>query len=351
VVFSRCLRLSAFPSALARVPALALALALVTNAAPARADGKSAAQLYEEGLKLTRSGDARSALASFRASYDKDPRPKVLYSIGQACARVGDGACAVRAYEQYLREGGKEVTAKRRKAVEAEVHAISQTLGTIVVKSNVTGAEVSVDGVAVGKTPISAPVPANGGSHKVVLVAPAAAGAGAAVGATARTAETTVNVVAGESATAQLDVKEEAPLPAPHAAPPPAPSDAPALSESKAEPVLATPAPRESRPFPLVPWVVTGGLAVGTAITGILAAGAYSSFKDTKATYPISRSELDSAQGSARDLFVVTAILGAGTVISASIASYLTFAPADAPDKKLHVGVGPRGVTLAGAFQ
>jgi hypothetical protein len=104
-----------------------------------------------------------------------------------------------------------------------------------------------------------------------------------------------------------------------------------------------------------VPWAITGGFALGTAVTGVLAAGAYSSFKDKKSEYPITRDELDSAQGSARDLFVVSAILGAGTIVSVSLAAWWTWGPADEPGKKkaasrVNVAVGPRGVAVVGVW-
>jgi PEGA domain len=319
---------------------LALALALALGASPAAADAKKDAQLlYDDGLKQLKAGDAKSALVSLRASYEKLANPKVLYSIAQLCTKMGDGACAVRAYQQYLREGGKEITPKKKKEVDGEIRALSKTLGSVVIKSTVMAAEVSIDDVPVGKTPLSEAVPMNGGPHKVVLVSKEKG-----------TIEQMVNVVAGDVSTVHLDPKEDA-----TAAAPPASASIPEKKDKDEPKAELPPAPVEQqRPFPTVAWAITGGLAAGTLVTGIVAAVNYSSFQDTKEQIPVTRDELDAAQGSARDWFLVSAILGTGTLISAGISTWLTFSTTSnqpiKPEKSLRFGVGPRGITVTGVM-
>lgn len=325
-----------------------LAFALVLGAGPARADAKKDAQvLYDEGIRQMKAGDTKGALVSLRASYEKLPSFKVLYTIGQACVRISDGACAVRSYEQYLREGGKEIAAKRRKEVESEIRGLSQTLGKLTVKSTAIAADVSIDDVVVGKTPFSEPILVNGGAHKVVLVTKDKG-----------TVEKTVNVLAGETATVHLDHKEEPAAPPPVAATP----SSPAPEERKgAEPLPEAPPPDERRPFPTLAWGITGGLAAGTLVSGILAATSYSSYQDKKAEYPITRDDLESSQGTARDFFLLTAVLGTGTLIAAGVSTWLTFGPPPPVKHEksrrlglrelpINVGVGPRGVAVTGVF-
>lgn len=293
---------------------------------------KDAQALFEQGVKLARTGESEAALASFRTAYDRYPSFRVLYNIGQLCGRVGDSACAVRAYQQYLRDGGADVPAKRREAVAADVRSLSRTVGQLRLRSNVSGDEVKIDDVSVGRMPIAEPVAVNAGMHKVVLVHDAS------------NVEQTVKVVSGETASVQLDVSEEA---APSAAGQPAG----AAGEHASLP------PRESggRAFPVVPWVITGALAAATAVSGVLAAGAYGSYNDKRDAFPITRAELDDAQGSARDLFVLTSVLGATTVISAAVATYLTLSggrPSGAPSgTRVGVAAGPGALSVVGVFQ
>jgi len=105
-----------------------------------------------------------------------------------------------------------------------------------------------------------------------------------------------------------------------------------------------------------VPWAVTGGLAVATAVTGILAAGAWGDYKDTRATYPITREELDSAHGSARDMFLVATAFGVATVVSAGVATYFTFGgksdakPGEKKQARLALAPTLGGIVLVGGL-
>ncbi len=322
--------------------ALLAALATTSLAAPAwgadDARKKEAQTLFDMASKQAESGDTAAALSSFRASYDKFPSYRVLYNIGKMCGRMGDAPCAVRSYEQYLRDGGAEVPAKRKKELEAEIKALSRTLARLTVTSNVTGAEVSIDDVVVGKTPLAAPVPIGGGSHKIALVHE-----GAKV-------EKTITAVAGESASVSLDTKDakkDEPAPAAPAASETKEPEEPAAPERKRE-------PEEPKAFPVVPWAVTGALAAATVVTGILASSAYGDYKDKRESYPITRDELDGAQSTARDLFVLSSVLGVGTVIAAGVSTYFTFFTTSStqgpPPSKARIGlaVGPTGISIQG---
>lgn len=321
---------------LARARAALVSVALMTVASIASADPpakpaasvpgdaakKEAQALFSQALKQAESGDQRAALTSFRAAYDKYPSFRVLYNIGQLCARLGDGACSVRAYEQYLRDGGADVPAKRRTEVEAEVTALSRTVATLTITSNVAGAEVFIDDTLVGRTPLAAPIPVNAGAHAVVLVNDG------------KKIERSFNAVSGDAATLDIQVPKVEPVVT--------------VVEKEAPERPAAPPPR--RPFPVVPWAVTGGFAVATAVTGILAASAYSSFKDKRDDFPITREELDDAQGSARNLLLLTGLFGTVTVVSAGVAGYFTFLAPGPAAPRVGLAVSPRGVLLQGTL-
>lgn len=310
-----------------------LVAAVVLLSGAARADDatdgkkKEAQAFFDEGIRLAKANDTKGALAAFREAYARYPSFRVLYNIGQLCSRTGDAVCAVRSYERYLHDGDKDVPAKRRKEVEAEVRQLSRTLGRIAVTSNVTGAEVLVDDEPVGRTPFSDAVAVSGGAHKVVGIGPDDA-----------RAEKTVTVVAGQNVAVDLEIEKKD---KPAAAAPPEP-----VAEKAAEPA---PPPKEpSAPFPIVPWAVTGGLAAVTAVSAVLAAGAYSDWKATRDTFPITRDQLDSAHGKARDLFLVSGAFGVATLVSAGVATYFTLGgkPPDTSKEKKSVRRGLHHVAL-----
>ena len=154
----------------------------------------------------------------------------------------------------------------------------------------------------------------------------------------------------GDDASVALDTKDakkEEPAPAAPAASETKEPDEPAEPERKRE-------PEEPKPFPVVPWAVTGALAAATVVTGILASSAYGDYKDKRESYPISRDELDGAQSTARDLFVLSSVLGVGTVIAAGVSTYFTFFSTSStqgpPPSKARLGlaVGPTGISIQG---
>lgn len=296
--------------------------------------------LFEQGVRQAEAGEGKAALASFRAAHEKSPNFRVLYNIGQLCARLGDTACAVGAYERYLRESGTEIPSARREAVEQELEALSRTLGTIRVRTSSKGAVLLVDDVTIGKTPLAKPIPVSAGAHVLRLVQGD------------KVVEERVKVVSGQPTTVTLEVSTSAiALPVvPPAEPPPA---EPPATRPEPPPHVPPPAP-ESRRIPILPWVATGALAAATAVTGVLAASSYASFQRTRDTYPVSADELAAAQGSARDLFLVTSGLGVATVISAGLAMYFTFSSAPSPAtgavQGARVAAGPRGVAFEGTW-
>jgi hypothetical protein len=108
------------------------------------------------------------------------------------------------------------------------------------------------------------------------------------------------------------------------------------------------PTPQE-RPFPIVPWAVTGGLAVGTLVTGIVAGVTYSSFTAKRESFPVTRDDLDSAQSTARTWFIVTGVVATLTVASAAVATYFTFF-APGRSQKVRVGLAPAAIVGGWAF-
>src|SRR5688500_535179 len=150
------------------VPALlALSFVLAPAAsfadAPKPEDVAEARQRYKKGLDLYEDGAFDAALIEFQRAYDTAPSYKILYNIGLVHLQLNDYAGALRSFKKYLDDGGKRLDAKRRGEVEREVKKLEGRVANLEIKSNVEGAEVLVDDLEVGETPLDAAVLVNAG--------------------------------------------------------------------------------------------------------------------------------------------------------------------------------------------
>jgi hypothetical protein len=300
--------------------------------------------LFEEGTKKADT-NPRAALVAFRAAFDVQPDFHVLYNIGYLYLRVADAQNAIRAYERYLRDGGDKVPPKRRREVDLQLQRLRSNVGKLTLGASAKDLDVRVDGVVVGRTPLGRTLTLGAGSHKVTL-APA--------GATTPTAQRAVMVVAGGAVT--VDFEEPKPAPSIVAIPAPAPVDVAASSspsaddESAGPPVSAPPPPpADAGGVPIAPWVITGALAAGTGAAAYLTLNANAQYARLRNSFPITRQDLDQAQGKTQSLLTTTMVVGGATLFAAAIATYLTFsAPTEAPrDDRRRVALGP-GPGLAG---
>lgn len=129
--------------------------------AKARAQG-----LLTAGSALYEKGDYAGALEKFNAAYDAYPSPKLLFNIGQADRDLSRPVEALDAFEKFLAaetDASPETTADAHKSV-AELQG---KLGQIRIACATTGAEVSVDGKSIGRTPLPELIWATPGHHQV----------------------------------------------------------------------------------------------------------------------------------------------------------------------------------------
>ncbi len=153
-----------------------IALGLITLASGAsadeRADAKTEArERFYRGLRLFDQGDDAGALAEFQRAHELTGHPLLLYNIGLVYAAMKRPVEAVDTLDKLLAAPGdvdaeKLERAKRTRAEQA------QSIGQLMVTSNVSGASVEVDGVLRGKTPLARPIRLARGNHIVGVVAP-----------------------------------------------------------------------------------------------------------------------------------------------------------------------------------
>ena len=307
-----------------------------------RADGPSQTALdegrerFKRGVELFRSGDSRAALIEFKRAYEVAPSYKIQFNIGQACADLQDYACARRAFERYLSEGGKDVPKDRRAAVEMDVENLRKLVAFVQVIVNQEGAEISVDDVVVGKAPLAEPILVSAGRRRIgVSLAPYAP------------VSRVIDVAGGD----RVDVSIA--LQAPVVAPPPAPVTPVAVTP---QPIQAPPEqPKTNRTPFFVGLGVTALLGAGATVTGAFALSSKSTLDTTVGRLGVTQADVTSAQDKLRTYTITTDVLLGATLVSAIVTTvlFVTAKPsstARGASTGVWLDASPSGVALHGAF-
>jgi tetratricopeptide (TPR) repeat protein len=154
--------------------ALLTFLLIAQSAAPAagpkaEAAAKSQAQtLLREGTRLYRKGQYQEALEKFTGAYALFPSPKLHFNIAQAHRELGRPVEALVAFEKFLDDPAgspRPVTDEARQSA-ADLRA---QLGQIQVECDTAGADILIDGAAVGRTPQPRPIWCTPGKHRLTL--------------------------------------------------------------------------------------------------------------------------------------------------------------------------------------
>jgi hypothetical protein len=285
-------------------------------AKPTKAATDEARERFKRGVDLFRDGDYRAALIEFNRANEVVPNTKLQFNIAQTCLELQDYACALRAFETYLGEGGADIPKARRQFSERELERVRRLVGHVRVKSNKDGADVTVDDAPVGRTPITAPLLVGAGRHKItVALTPLAP------------VTRTVDIAGGDSVDVTLDFSET-----PSVVATTAPSASRTDNEARVElPPRAEASPQPARSSRAPFWIgltTTGVLAAGSAVAGILTLSAKSDLDSTAGRFPVSADELGSARSRVQTASTVTDILLVSTVVSAGLTTLLYFTTA-----------------------
>lgn len=346
-------------SLLAVVAALSVSSPPLTALAqqPTKAAQQEAATRFRKGLDLFKDGDYQAALIEFRRAYELAPNFNVLYNIGQVYFQLQDYPNALGSLERYLSEGGANVPASRKSEVERDIEKLKSRVANIEITVNVPDAEITLDEVPIGKSPLAKPLMVSAGKHKLV-----------ATKTGFNTVTRLLEVASGDSPKIVLEMTEnkgpvisiEPPPTASVTAPPPPTSTAPP------PPPVEPPPPRS---IPWAGWAVTGGLTVGAVITGVLALGASSKLKTERESAAATAESLSSAKSKAQTFALVTDILAGGAIVAGGVTLYFTLAGGSSGEKakpavgpatgkhpsrflapEVRVGVGPGNFSLVGTF-
>jgi hypothetical protein len=296
---------------------------------------------YKKGLDLYDESDFDAALIEFQRAYDTAPAYKILYNIALVQRQLKDYAGSLRSFKRYLDDGGKRIDAKRITEVEREIEKLQGRVAEVKLTTNVEGAEVLVDDLEVGKTPLDEPLSVNAGKRKISVTKSGYA-----------TASRVIKVAGGDNVDLELELKKSSggAAPAAPAGKPPAPDKPPVKEEPEPEPEA------EGSSFPWVPWAITGALGAGAGVFAVLTLSAQSDLKNERDSVT-TREKLDDAESKTKTFALVTDVLLAATVVSAGIALYITLdSGGDEPAEKekaarrVELGIGPGAAMLRGTF-
>jgi len=323
--------------------ALALAVAVPSALAqdakqPSEAEIEEAKRRYQRGRELYEDNDLNAALVEIKRAYELAPNFKLLFDIGQICYQLPDYPCAMRTFKRYLADGGENVPADRKAEVEKDLAKLEGRVATLKITTNRPGAEILVDDVVVGTTPLAAPIIVGAGKRKVVA---------------RLTGSDPVTKSLDVAGTDVVDVPLEFATTTPADKPPPG-------AGGNGTPDATKPGgggdAAGGRNIPVVPWVITGALAVGAGIAGGLALSASSDYRAKLDAFGTTRTELDEAYGSMKNKAIATDVLLGLTAAGAvtSIILTVTAKPKSSPQKAtlglVNMAVGPTGVWINGRF-
>ncbi|WP_437969548.1 PEGA domain-containing protein [Sorangium sp. So ce260] len=139
--------------------------------APGEAMSDKARKLYLEGVAASEKKRWADAHASFVAAWALQKHYTILGGIGTCELMLKRHRDAAEHLAVYVRELEQDATATpQERAAAAETYAEARAhVGAVVVRANVPGAEVVVDGAVVGKTPLLDPVFLEPGPHTVAV--------------------------------------------------------------------------------------------------------------------------------------------------------------------------------------
>lgn len=295
------------------------------TAAEAKKHFQRSKDLYEEG-------DFAGSLREVERSYAMVPNYKLLFNIGQIHAQTQDYAAALKSFKKFLVDGGDDIAESRRADVLKEVDRLRTRVAELTIIVNQPGADVAIDDVPVGVSPLPGPVTVNVGRRKVTATV-----------ANHFPFTKLVEVAGLDQANVKVDLT-------PLVTTPVATTTTTTTTEPGPALVVVAPTP-VAKPFRLpvwLPWVGAGALAAGAGVVSALAFQSSGSQRQLVDMYGVTRAALDAAATRTRTMAMVADGLWAGTAAVGVAALLYTFlrSPDDPPEPQGTLTLIPTGSSV-----
>lgn len=147
----------ALRSVLALAPLAVLAPVEAWAAKPKAAESPTVAEArrhFEVGLAMLKESNFGAALSEFRESYALAQRPNALRNVAKCQRDLHHFSAAFASLETLLAVHGAELKAPDRLAIQRALEELRQLTALVDVRVTPAGAEVTVDGVKAGTTPL-----------------------------------------------------------------------------------------------------------------------------------------------------------------------------------------------------
>jgi len=287
---------------------------------------------FRRALELYQEGNLDAARTELRRAYEVAPSYKVLYNLGQIEFELQNYPAALSAFSKYLSDGGDQLPEARKAQVEKDIEKLRVRVATIEIVVNVDAAQIAIDDVAVGTSPIATPIVVSAGRRKI------------SASRTGYVVETRmIDLGGGDHSTVQFALQEVAPARPAMTFPTPAPHSDTSL-------IVSPTSTRRSVPW--LGWSVTALLAASAGVTGALSLDASQKLRQERALFGADSAELDRRQRQVNGLALASDLSTGAAVIAGGISLYLTLAGSRKIDEPHSVRFvpGPRSVAIAGAF-
>lgn len=255
---------------------------------------------FQQGVRLFHEGSYEAAVAEFQKAYRLAPSYRILYNIAQAYGEIHDYVSGIKALKQYLTDGKDDLAANKRSQIEDLIKEFEARIAYLDIQTNVEGAEIRIDGISVGQSPLPYSIPVNAGPRKISAHK---TGFSSVVHG--------VTVAGAEHHNITLDLPGQT-----------ASKEKPALAE------ITTSTPQNSatklplRASLIVSLVATGTCALATGMVGYVALRAKKDFETQLDSYPATKDQIDSARSKMSTYAAITDGLGAATVIAGGLSLY-----------------------------
>jgi tetratricopeptide (TPR) repeat protein len=301
---------------------------------------------FSRGVEYYKDEDYRNAMVEFKRAYELAPNYKLLYNLGQTAQDLKDYAFALKSLERYVSEGGNEIAPERKSEVLANIRKLKQRVAEVTIHSNLNDAELLVDDVPVGRTPLASALVVSAGRRSISLTKGSV------------TTVRTIEVAGGERTELTLNLE----TPRPHASSTPKTAEPAGAQPQGADVRKSGPTPttkhtsqqpeRASNPT-WIGVVATSVFAVAAGVTGGLALAAKRDFDARLDDYPITPDDVKAARSKTQKLALATDILGGAAVLSCGITVWMALSNSSSDTRSAkHLGltIAPTGLTARGSF-
>jgi PEGA domain len=147
-------RLKTFGAVLALSGLAALAAVTVSGPAPGADTAKEAEDHFNKGKALLKDGDKKGAYQEYKAAWTLKRTYDIAANLGNVEADLGMPRDAAEHLSFALKNAAVSVPADRLDRIRKLIDQQKQLVGTVAIHASIDGAEILVNGVSVGRSPL-----------------------------------------------------------------------------------------------------------------------------------------------------------------------------------------------------